>query len=226
MSPNSPWRGWDETALARLFASISIDTNGVLEEWNRDNRPHAGRTGASATEVDLFARQLIADSARKAAAIGVLGGLGGLALLPHEVLATLVASVRLAQRLALLYGLDPNTDAGHLAVLHALAAGLEVEAPDRGLNSVKVSDLPTILVGQARLHAADVALGQLLVRAATRAVAGRILRLVPLLSSAIGGYGMHATMLEMGERMRAVLSRLGAPLARGPGIEDAVVIEG
>ncbi|MBN2797674.1 MAG: EcsC family protein [Deltaproteobacteria bacterium] len=216
----------DDQALVRIFASISVSPARELARWDRQRLPHAGQRGVSRGELDLHARRLIHDAARKAALAGAVGGLGGLAMVPQEVLAFLITLTRLAQRLALVYGLDPDSEAGHLAVLRALAAGLEIEAPERGIQAVKLSDLPALVVGQVRDHAADVELGKLVLRRATRMVTSRLIRLVPLLSSAVGAVSMTRQVEVIGERMRGVLGRLGQPVTPGGGIEEAVVLEG
>lgn len=216
----------DGRLLEGLYGAISVETDTVraLIDERRLSRvdPSAERV-PSLEELQFTAERVIADMASTVGAMGGVAGLGGLLTLPPEATAWMVAVVRLAQRLAIVYGFDPETDRGRMAISQAIAAALEVELPAAGVSGMRVSEL----FGMAGNATPDArAAGTMLVRAmalrTARMMFGRIGRLVPLVSSGVSAVDNHRQLVELGGRMTAVYSRIVELPARLMMIEDAV----
>src|SRR5688572_24318944 len=115
----------DEDLLPALYAAASIPTADV-RSWLRESGiphvdPNSGAT-ATAAELDEAARLVVEQTRDRATILGVASGLVGAVAVPPEVLASVVQTLRLAQRLAVLYGFDPETDAGKVVLWRAIAA--------------------------------------------------------------------------------------------------------
>jgi hypothetical protein len=218
----------DRRVLPAITAAVSVDPDRV-RQWlrlgarafvdpERPERPDEAAVLATARFVVAQSQQ------RMALASGTLG-LGGLATIPPEALATGVSSLRLAQRLAVVFGLDPRTDRGRVAVWMALAAAYEVDLPDQGPLGPRVSELPGALIG--RIDPKDTALG---VGAAV--LRGSALRLLanatrwfplPAVSLGLSLRGAARRHLLAGERMiEAIRGVADAP--DHPGWVDAVEV--
>jgi hypothetical protein len=170
------------------------------------------------------AERLVEASAGRATALGGLAGLGGVASVPPEVAAQLVALVRLAQRLAVVYGFDPDTERGRIAVWQALAAGLEIELPQGGPLGLRLTDLPSVLAGRAPRDA-SVAMTRALVRGTAWMIVGRLGRFVPVFSAGFGAVDGRRRVQRVGGRMIDALARLAdLPVDASAGIVDAVEV--
>lgn len=218
----------DHSLLHRLYASVSAPTDRVRLTWRRAGWAfmEPGRQEPPLHELDRTADRVIAQACFGASAVGGLAGLGGLATVPPEVLASVVGLLRLAQRLALVYGFDPQTDRGQMAVWQALAAGLQLELPEGGAKSMRVRDLPRVMLsGAPPPNEAGLALAQGLFLGTLRLVGGRLSRMVPVLSSGAAAVSGRRRAKAAGQRMKATLRRLTeAPQGRGGVIEDAVEV--
>ena len=133
----------DEAALSRLYDAVSVSTDATRARLDRVNLVYAmpGQPAPRTEELDRTADWLIGQSTANATALGGLAGLAGWLSVPPEVAAYMVATLRLGQRLAVTYGLDPETERGRLALARALAAGFEVPMPARGVVGMRASDL-------------------------------------------------------------------------------------
>jgi hypothetical protein len=120
-----------------------------------------------------------------------------------ERVGTLFAVLRLAQLLAVIHGLDPETEAGRRVLLRAVAAGLELEIPDQGPAGFRLQDARRWLAGsQARGR-----LGAWLLGTTRVAVLARVMRIVPGLSTGYSAKAARDHLGAAGERMRAVFER-------------------
>lgn len=220
-----------EQADARFFAgvvaAVSVPTDKARERLRLAGRPFLdpeGPTRPSPEAVDETAEWVILQAASGLTALGGLAGLGGAASVPPEVLAQLVGGLRLAQRLAVVYGLDPETDRGQMVVWRALAAGFEVELPEDGLVAMRVSQVPDLVRG--RLPGPSTVAGVLARRMAMRTawnVARRITRLVPMIALSTAAAGAGRRTDAIGRRMMAVFRRASEFAMPDPSlIEDAV----
>jgi len=217
----------DARVMDSWFAAVSVPTRRT-RAWLRGRRlrfvdPDATER-PSLRELDATADAVIARYATSAALVGGAAGLGGMASIPPELMAQVVAALRLAQRLCVVYGFDPETDRGQMALWRALAAGYEVELPAAGPVGLRASQVPGLLLRRQSN------VGGSLARSVVKATAFRLLRftrLVPVLASATGASAGRRTLTDMGARMSVTLSRLAdVPSATASGgrllVEDAI----
>ncbi len=120
-----------------------------------------------------------------------------------ERVATLLVVLRLAQRLAVIHGFDPETEAGRRVVLRAVAAGLEIEIPDPGPAGFRVQDARQWLAARQTRGR----LGAWLLGTTRGAVLARVMRVVPGLSAGYAAKAARDHLGAAGERMRAVFER-------------------
>src|SRR5262245_26940075 len=125
----------DTDLLPALYAAASVPTADV-RSWLRENGiahvdPVSG-TSASSAELDEAARRVVDQTRDRGTVLGFASGLVGAVAVPPEVLASVVQTLRLAQRLAVLFGFDPETDAGKVVLWRAIAAAYEVDLPAQG----------------------------------------------------------------------------------------------
>jgi len=216
----------DRRLVGEVVAAVSVPAERVRQQLHDSGLAcldPSRSDGPGLAELDGAADHLIQQASLGASALGGFAGLGGAATIAPQAAATAVAIVRLAQRLAVVYGFDPDTDRGRMALWRALAAGLEIDLPKRGATGLRFTELPRV-VGP-RLpdpNQAGLVLARGLVWRSVRLVGGRLGRLVPVVSSAGSAVRGRRRMREVGDRMKAVLRRLAeAPLPREAGIEDA-----
>ncbi len=207
----------DEDLLPAIYTAASVPTADV-RAWMRDTGlpfldPDAGSFPTSA-DLDDAALRIVGHTRVRATAFGVASGFVGAVAIPPEVLATIVSTLRLSQRLAVLYGFDPETDAGRLVMWRALAAAYEIELPAQGPVGMKVRELPDMLRSQlpATRQASTWLARQVVVRA-TGTVMSRVTRLIPGLGAGLAGWGARRRTHAMGQRMIDVYRRAmtGAP---------------
>jgi len=217
----------DSGSIRALYAAVSVPVDRERARLRRARRPFVDPAADAVPEpgaVARTARRIIDQSMFKASAVGGAAGLGGLATVPPEVVATLVAVVRLGQRLAIIYGFDPDTDRGQMALQQALSAGLGVELPQGGPLGLAASDLPRVLVGSVPTEV-DAAMTRELVRQSAWMVVGSLARFIPGVAVGAGAIRSRRRMRDVGERMRLALESLaGLPSAAGADIVEAVEI--
>ena len=215
----------DHQMVAQWVRAISVSPERVRRQLRAEGRVFVdGHSPVELTEVDRTAAWCVSQARANGRVLGGVAGLGGLASIPPEALTQIVATIRLGQRLCLIYGFDPQTDRGRMALWSALAAGWEVSLPEQGPVGMRVSDLPGVLVpgvGQPQ----DV-MGQMMhtvIRSASWSLATRASRLVPVLGAGVSADTGGRTMDEIGGRMRDALRARWAthPLQI---IEDAVEV--
>jgi hypothetical protein len=217
----------DADTVRTLYAAVSVPVDVERDRLRRAGRPFLDPARPEAPEaavVRATAERLVEQATFRATALGGAAGLGGVGTLPPEVVATLVAIVRLGQRLAIVYGFDPDTDRGQVALRQALSAGLEVELPPAGLLGLRVTDLPRALAPRvAGLVTVDMA-GALLRRTA-RLVVGRVGRFIPGVSVGVGAIAGRHRMRAVGHRMLDALERQAElPLDRRAGVVEALEV--
>ena len=216
----------DARLLDSWLAAVSVPTRRT-RAWLRGRRlpfvdPQDARS-PTLSQLDHTARQVIDRYAASAALVGGAAGLGGLASIPPEVATQVIAALRLGQRLCVVYGFDPETDRGQMALWRALAAGFEVDLPAQGPVGLRASQVPGLLLRRQRN------VGGALARSVLKGTTFRLLRftrLVPVLASASGAVEGRRSLAALGERMHETLRRLAeVPPAAGP-VEDAVELPG
>ena len=155
--------------------------------------------------IELTAQRVIDHAVHKSGGIGGLASLLGAASVPPEAAAQVITVLRLAQRLAVVYGFDPDEDRGQMAVWRALAAGLQVEMPEQGVLRLRASELPGLMVAPG---SASGAMARAVLGGVGAMVAGRASRYFPLLGTGISVSELRRQMADVGQRMQSVLRRL------------------
>lgn len=207
----------DEDLLPAIYAAASVPTDEVRAWMREEGIPFVdAEAGLHPTEAELeeAALRVVRATRNRATLLGVAGGVLGAVAIPPEVLASLVAMLRLAQRLAVLHGFDPETDAGKLVLWRALAAAYEVELPTQGPVGMRVRELPALFRSQVpATRQATTWLARQVVLRASSSVVGRVTRIVPGLGAGLAGWGAHRRTRAMGQRMIEVYRRamLAAP---------------
>jgi hypothetical protein len=175
------------------------------------------------TEVDRTAELLIERASYVFGAIGGAAGMVGAATVPPEWVATNVGVLRLAQRLSVVYGFDPTTDRGEMAMCRALAAAYGVEVPETGPARMRVRDLPSLLRGSGPRQGIGARLVRAMARSTAWWVAGRVTRFVPVLSASTHAVETRGQFGDTGRKMQAVLRRLAeVPNALVGPVEEAL----
>lgn len=216
----------DKLAIEGVYAAVSVPAERTrqrlrLRGWSfLDDQDST----VGAPELRHTAERLVGDAAGRATTLGGFAGLGGLASVPPEIAAQIVALVRLAQRLAVVYGFDPETERGRLAVQQALSAGLEIDLPQGGPLGLRLSDLPRVLAPRAPRDA-SVAMTRAVVRSTAWLVVGRFGRFVPVLSAGFGAVAGRRRVRRVGHRMIDVLERLcDRPIDARVDVVDAIEV--
>lgn len=202
----------DEGALPTLYEAASVSTAEVRAELEQRGLPFTDpQTGRlpSKGELDLAAEELIRRAGRSAVLRGAAGSFGGLATLGPDAVAALVQSLRLAQRLAVLYGHDPETDRGRLLLTRAMAAAWELELPREGAWGLRLRQLPEMLrsrLGAGLPGSSGTVARALAIRAAVTA-GKRVGRVIPGFGTTLGAISARRELRAQGERMKAVYER-------------------
>lgn len=141
--PTSLWELADQRAVRAALERLSVPPAAVRASLARQGLAFVEPGHPPPPEVDLArsARALVLRSADRAAWLGLAAGASGPGSLVPEALALLTHLGRLAQRLAVLYGLDPTNEAGKLAIGRALAQAFDLPTPAEGAWRLHLSDL-------------------------------------------------------------------------------------
>ncbi len=218
----------DDQLLPLLYRTASVEPAEVRAELAAAGLPVLDPARPSAEQLDALERSadaVIARATLRAGVRGAIAGAAGLAAVPPELLATWVQLLRLAQRLAVVYGCNPHSARGKLLVWRAVTAAFEVSRPGQGQIGLRVRDLPALVVpGKGTTSTARAATRLLLSRALTD-LGRRLGRAVPGVGAGIGAVTARRSLRQHGRRMAAVFAGTlqGARLLSGP-VEDAVEV--
>jgi len=221
-------RWLDSNLLKGVYAAVSVDTEQERRRFRQANwvfvDPQAS-SHATWQQVGTTADQVILQAGQGAALRGGAAGLVGAASIPPEVMATLATLVRLAQRLAVVYGFDPESDKGHMVVWQALASALDVDLPADGPMGLKVRDLRAV-VSMPEPDQVGAAMTRALVRKSVWMVIGKLTRFVPVLSAGSAAVGGRRRVQEAGRKMKEVYQRLGeaSPVDRRRVVEAEEIV--
>lgn len=223
----SPWKNLtagieerlDEELLPAIYATLSVSTQTLRDDLERLGHP-LDPGNASIDDLDAAADDLVQSAAKKAMAIGAAGGFGGAVAIPPEVVAQLVGSLRLAQRLGVLYGFDPETDRGNMLLWQAMAEAHGVSLPKEGSLDIRVRDLPRALGGQ-RPDAREAATWMMrqIVRRAIRNTTRKFTRWIPGLTVGLSARGSYRQAQAQGASMKDVFRRA---TSRRPGLDESI----
>lgn len=216
----------DEDLLPSLYAAASLDTEEVRATLSaRGDVLHDGDPEVDHHALTRTSERVIHRACRRAAARGAIAGAGGLLAVPPEAAASAVQSIRLAQRLVVVWGFDLSTDLGQIHVARALAAAYEVDLPDQGPIDMRVRDLARITRPQLpELRNQTTALARVLAARSVVTLATRFTRWIPGVGAGLGAIGAHRGLRRHGERMVAYLRRVRGVPEREQDIEDAVEV--
>ncbi|NCG21907.1 MAG: EcsC family protein [Rhodobacterales bacterium] len=210
----------DEGLISGWYKAISLSPDRVHRQIRA-----AGHNidDLSDREQRTRAAHWVIDQVRfRATVLGGLAGLGGLASVPPEAIAHTVGVLRMGQRLGIIYGFDPHTDRGQMALWQALAAGYEVKLSERGPVGMRVSDLPSIVAPAvvAPRTVGSSLIGEI-IRKSAWTLGARVSRVVPVASAGVAAVYSRRHMQQVGHRMHAVFQKLGAIRGVIGVIEDA-----
>ena len=211
----------DQRLPAGLYVAVSVPTGAYRERLRRQRRVFVDPAVAEVAmhDVDATAAWLVRQASLTSASVGGFASFAGAATVPPEAVAQAIAVLRLAQRLAIVYGFDPETSTGELAVWKALAIGLELTLPGDGPMQVRMRDIPGMLL-PTRKDSTGAELAGAVIRRTTWMLASRMIRFIPLVSPAISAVSAHRSARDVGGRMQEALRRQ-VELPNGAGVEDA-----
>ena len=214
----SPWRligeafgqRLDADLIPALYATASVPTSEIREELRCGGHAFVDEAAGLFPEADELARTVAwgtRTSTRRAVVVGVAAGAVGFAAIAPAVLASALSSLRLAQRLAVVHGFDPDTDAGRLVISRALAHAYEVQLPESTRVATRVSELPALVGPLGSTGALTRWAGRQAIAGSLAAVVVRVTRLVPGLGAAVAGVSTLRTQSRHAARMCAVYAR-------------------
>jgi len=183
----------------------------IRDELRANNLPwHQPDANQYPTEEELLAAAhvLIRRALRTASVRGAVGGAGGAFAIPPEVALAMVQTLRLGQRLAVLYGFELETDRGRLILSRALESAYQLDLPDQRSLGVRISDLPQV----ARQRLPDVQkttawITRTVAWRVARHVGGRLSRILPGVGAGIGAWDAYRSIQDHGKRMIGVYQR-------------------
>ncbi len=198
--------------LPAIYNAASVSSAEIREELDALGLPfHDPRTGRShhRAELDDAALTLINRAARKATVRGAAGTFGGLITTAPEAVAAMVQTLRLAQRLAVLYGNDPDSDRGQLLLTRALAAAWQVELPREGAWTMNLRQLPELVRSRlpAQASRAGIPLARAIALRALVTATRRVGRVVPGFGTAVGAISARRELQAQGQRMVEVYQK-------------------
>ena len=216
----------DEDLLPGLYGITSLTTAAVQRDFREAELPFTDPINGifpPEEELEAAADAVISRAVKRASVRGAIGGMGGAIAIPPEVALALVQTVRMAQRLAVLYGIELETDRGKLLLSRAIYAAYELKLPKQQQLDMRISELPQV----ARQQTPDVQrttawIARTVAWQLTRRIGGRLTRVVPGIGAGIGAWDANRSLKVQGKRIRAVYQRSwSGGLLSSSMIEDA-----
>ena len=216
----------DEDLLPGLYGVTSLTTAAVQREFREAELPFTDPVNGTfppEEELEAAADAVVNRAVKRASVRGAIGGMGGAIAIPPEVVLALVQTVRMAQRLAVLYGIELETDRGKLLLSRAIYAAYELKLPEQQQLDMRISELPQV----ARQQTPDVQrttawIARTVAWQLTRRIGGRLTRVVPGIGAGIGAWDANRSLKVQGKRIRAVYQRSwSGGLLSSSMIEDA-----
>ena len=153
--------------------------------------------------------------------VGGVAGLGGALGVPPEAALWIAAVVRMAQRIGVVYGYDPESERGRVALGRVLAEAFQVELPEQGPDRLRMSDLLGALRPNSPGGTVPAVLARAVVARAALQVVGRAARLIPVLSSGWSAVDGQQRTAEVGQTVVRAWQRLSDKALPGL-VEDAM----
>ena len=192
--------------LLRLYDMISIDTDDVLADARGIGiqvRTVEELRAVRTSVLDGLADQYIRNAKLMTSLSGAGLGAGGLMLVGPDLSILAGSLLRLAQRLAVVYGFDFRRSSESVHVWAALGRSLGVEKVTDGAGQVAVRNLPKLLAQGAGKSVSFKAL--------VKAIAGRLgllvterglARALPLVGAGVAAMTNYQIVRELGDKMR------------------------
>jgi hypothetical protein len=201
----------DEDLIPGLYTVASLSTTAVQREFREAELPFCDPVQGifpPEEELEAAADAVVHRAVNRASLRGALGGMGGALAIPPEVALALVQTMRMAQRLAVLYGIELETDRGRLLLSRAIYAAYELKLPEQQSLDIRLSQLPQV----ARQQTPDIQrttawIARTVAWQITRHIGGRVTRIVPGIGAGIGAWDAHRSIRAQGERIRVVFRR-------------------
>ena len=217
----------DEDLPPAILKRVSVELVDYQLELNRQGLRFDLRGGSerpSAQDLKESAEYAINKSVRSAGMLGAASGLVGMFGVPPEALARIVQSFRLAQRMAIIYGHDPDSDRGGMHIKKAMSAAWGFDLPDQARADIRLSDLKGLVrSGLPALHDGSAWMARTLTKTATAAVGRRFSRWLPGLGAGMGLLQARRLAREQGQRIHASFAKSWKSPHRRD-IEDAIEI--
>lgn len=199
----------DEDLIPALYQAASVPSVIIRAELEAEglawSDPSAGRS-PGLVELRASARTIIDRSARTATIRGAVAGTMGLLAVPPEAAAAFVQSLRLAQRLAVVFGFEHETDRGKLILGRALAAGLELELPEQARVDFRLRRVTSLVrQGASEPQQAAAKVARLAGRRLVWTLGGRMGRILPGFGTGLAAWSARRELRRQAERMLPVL---------------------
>ena len=223
----------DEEFIPSLYQAASIrpeEVRSELAEAGLDWFDPTLHPPPSLERLDEAAQWVIDRATRKATVRGALVGVAGLAAVPPELVANWLQLLRLGQRLAVIYGHDPETARGKLLLWRAVTQVFELQFPTEEQVTFRVRDLPTMLPRITQPIPNDIPIRKRLLQlAASRAVTNltrKLGRALPGVGAGIAATHARRRFRAQGQQIAQVFrrARSGTLLLVGP-VEEAVELD-
>lgn len=196
----------DDGLVQGLYKLASVEPASVLSDLSRAGEPLESVEDARNLPVELIdpvARRYIKEASRSAAMSGASLGFGGWMGLPPGLMHLTVLMLRLAQRMALAYGVDYRSGKGEIEMWKALALAVGAKVDWEGTEAELMRKLPVVVTGTGAFS------NPLLVQAA-RAVlmrvaiisGARVTRLVPVVGAGSGAVLNFLEVHTVGHRLK------------------------
>ena len=220
----------DEDLLPGLYEFTSLSTADVQRELAEAHLPFCDPVRniyPPEEELEAAADAIIQRAVSRASVRGAIGGMGGAFAIPPEVAMAIVQTLRLAQRLAVLYGIELETDRGRLLLSRAIYAAYELKLPEQQQIDMRISQLPQV----ARQQTPDVQrttawIARTVAWQITRHIGGRLTRVVPGIGAGLGAWDANRSLKKQGQRMRKVYQRgFSGVLLEGGVVEAEEIFE-
>jgi hypothetical protein len=192
--------------LLRLYELISVSSDDILADAKGlgiQIRSIDELRSVRTTVLDGLADQYIRNAKLMTSLSGAGLGAGGLLMVGPEISILAANILRMAQRLAIVYGFDYKQPGEALHVWAALARALGVEKVSDGAGSVAVRNLPKLLAGGARTQAFKSLIKMIAARLGLLVTERGLARALPLVGAAVAGVTNYQLVRDLGGKIQS-----------------------
>lgn len=220
----------DSEVLPALYNAASLKGEVIraelrsqgLDHWDpgSDNLP-------TRSAMERTCELLVRRASRLAGLRGAAGSFGGFLTLAPDMGLALVQTLRLAQRLAVVWGHDPDSEPGRLLLTRALATAWKIDLPREGMQPTHLSQVPGLVRSSLSMQRSS---GTAIARNVASRAAGmagrRISSVVPGLGTGLGAWSARRQLREQGAAMAQIFAAAWEGRAEGGGqILEAVEVK-